>query len=247
MPTERPPLDPRRFATAVGTALARHDRSQADLARAAEVAPSSVSRYLAGTLTPSRDVAQRILDELGLDWDDVAYASAPPRISEPSSTADVVLVPRDGYASGARSLEEGYVNGSLPTAYDDEDLFDPYPRAEMARMTGMNPDLFRSCSIIGDSLVPEIPPNSRVVYFPIAGYEGDGLYILRIDDAHLVKRVQQFADGTLRLIPFNPAYEPETLTPVREADTDHTYRSTTTGGTSVIRFVGKVVYYPKAA
>ncbi|MEL6442912.1 MAG: hypothetical protein AAFY55_09780 [Bacteroidota bacterium] len=49
-----------------------------------------------------------------------------------------MLVPRDGYAPGARSLEERYVNGSLPSAslpsaYDDEDTFDPYPQAEMAR------------------------------------------------------------------------------------------------------------------
>ena len=230
------PLDPRRFSTTVAAALAERDLSQADLARSVEISRSSVSRYLSGALTPSREVAARILDTLGLNWGDVSTGTT-------ALPASVVLIPRDGYASGARSLEEGYVNGSADTDVLERD---PYSRAELARLTGMNPDRFRSCTIVGDSLVPEIPPNTRAVYVPVEEHRGDGLYVVAIDDAHVVKRVQRLADGTLRLLPYNPAYEPETLTPVKGADTDNTYR-TTTGGTAVVRFVGKVVYYPKAA
>jgi transcriptional regulator with XRE-family HTH domain len=232
------PLDPRRFASAVSAALAEQDRSQAELARTASVSRSSVSRYLSGALTPSREVAARILGALGLDWPDV---SAP----APELPAGVVLIPRDGYASGARSLQEGYVNGAGTAAAEDFER-DPYSRSELARLTGMNPERFRSCTIVGDSLVPEIPPNTRAVYVPVEEHLGDGLYVVAIDEAHVVKRVQRLADGTLRLLPYNTAYEPETLTPVRNADTENTYR-TETGGTAVVRFVGKVVYYPKAA
>ena len=237
------PIDPDRFAAAVSAALAEQDLSQADLARAADVSRSSVSRYLSGALTPSRETAARVLDTLGLAWADVSAAT-------PALPAEVVLIPRDGYARGARSVEEGYVNGDGHAGGDGHAVAalerDPYSRTELARLTGMDPDRFRSCTIIGDSLVPEIPPNTRAVYVPVEEHVGDGLYLVAIDDAHVVKRVQRLADGTLRFLPYNPDYEPETLTPVRDADTENTYR-TGTGGIAVVRFVGKVVYYPKAA
>ncbi|MEM1043496.1 MAG: S24 family peptidase [Bacteroidota bacterium] len=236
------PIDPARFAASVAAALAERDLSQADLARSADVSRSSVSRYLSGALTPSREVAARVLDALELSWDDVAQAAPP-------APANVVLVPRDGYASGAPSAEQGYVNGDghaegepVSSALER----DPYPRDELVRLTGMNPDRLRSCTVVGDSLVPEIPPNTRAVYVPVEDHIGDGLYVVAIDDAHVVKRVQRLADGTLRLLPYNPDYEPETLTPVKDADTENTYR-TGTGGIAVVRFIGKVVYYPKAA
>lgn len=230
------PIDPQRFASAVSAALAEQDLSQADLARSADVSRSSVSRYLSGALTPSRDVAARVLDALELSWDDVAQAAV-------SAQAEIVLVPRDGYASGARSSEEGYVNGDGESSALERD---PYPRDELARLTGMNPDRFRSCTVIGDSLVPEVPPNTRAIYVPMDTHVGDGLYVVAIDEAFVVKRIQRLADGTLKLLPYNPDYEPETLTPVKDADTENTYR-TQTGGIAVVRFVGKVVYYPKAA
>ena len=237
------PIDPARFAAAVAAALAERDLSQADLARSAGVSRSSVSRYLSGVLTPSRETAARVLDTLGLAWADVSAAT-------PALPAEVVLIPRDGYAQGARSVEEGYVNGDGHAGGNGHAVAalerDPYSRTELARLTGMDPNRFRSCTIIGDSLVPEIPPNTRAVYVPVEEHVGDGLYLVAIDDAHVVKRVQKLADGTLRLLPYNPDYEPETLTPVRDADTENTYR-TGTGGIAIVRFVGKVVYYPKAA
>ena len=240
------PIDPDRFAAAVSAALAERDLSQADLARSADVSRSSVSRYLSGALTPSRETAARILGALGLAWADVARTSLP-------GPADVVFVPRDGYAQGAPSAEQGYVNGDgHPDAHVEVEANgaalarDPYPRDELVRMTGMDPARFRSCTVVGDSLVPEIPPNTRAIYVPVEEHVGDGLYLVAIDDAHVVKRIQKLADGTLRLLPYNPDYAPERLTPVRDADTENTYR-TGTGGIAVVRFVGKVVYYPKAA
>ena len=239
------PIDPARFAAAVAAALAERDLSQADLARSAGVSRSSVSRYLSGVLTPSREAAGRVLDALGLAWADVARTLLP-------GPADVVFVPRDGYAQGAPSAEQGYVNGDGHAETVDADTDgaalarDPYPRDELVRLTGMDPARFRSCTVVGDSLVPEVPPNTRAIYVPVEEHVGDGLYVVAIDDAHVVKRVQRLADGTLRLLPYNPDYQPETLTPVRDADTENTYR-TGTGGIAIVRFVGKVVYYPKAA
>ena len=124
--------------------------------------------------------------------------------------------------------------------------YHPYSQSELKRVTGRKPDTLRTCVVVGDSLAPDIPPGTRAVYLPLREHAGDGLYMVAINDGHVVKRVQRLADGTLRLIPFNPAYAEETLTPMKEADTDHLYR-TGAGGTAVVRFVGKVVYYAKSA
>jgi phage repressor protein C with HTH and peptisase S24 domain len=239
------PIDVRRFSEAVGLALAERGTSQADLARQAGLSRSSVSRYLSGALTPSRDSAQRILDALDLAWADVTSGAS-------ALTHDVVLVPRDGYASGARSSGEGYVNsegrshGTALQTLDPSESHDLYARDWLRRVIGISPERCRSCMVVGDSLAPEVAPNTQVLYIPVEEYLGDGLYLLAIDDAHVVKRVQRFADGALELLPYNPAYKPETLAPLKEADTPNTYR-TASGTTAVVRFVGKVVFYPKAA
>lgn len=239
-------IDPKRFGAAVDRALRKKNMSGAELGRAVGLDRATISRIRNGKQVPDRDNAQRILDALGLDWNDVTRPSAHATGERPGEqstaskaepSADVVYVPRNGFA------------GAGPPYHNrppEEPEHDAYPRFELLRLTGMNPEMLRSAVIVGDSHAPEIPPNTRVLYAPVERFLGPGLYVITINEAEQVRKVQQLADGTLLLIPTNPTYRTEELTPIEEADTPNTYR-TAEGRTAVVRCVGKVVFYPKPA
>ena len=204
--------------------------TQQELADHVGVTQPNVSSWLAQRTRPTPENAKAVLDALDLDWEDVQRG-------HPTDEDDgVVLVPRSGFAGGGPPYENA-----------PEDLeVDAYPRSELLRVTGANPDTLRSTVVIGDSLAPEIPPNTRVLFLPVEQVLGPGLYVLTINGAEQVRRVQQRADGVLRLLPINPDYDQETLIPLPDADTPNTYR-TTDGGTATVVCVGKVLFYPKAA
>lgn len=244
--TSQARIDPDRFADALAEQMRARAVSQYGLADLIGVTQATVSAWLNRRRLPSPDSAKAALNALGIDWQAVA---APPNTPPTDGASDrptalpseVVLIPRNGHAAAASAPATGVVNGH------DETEHDAYPRSELIRITGANPDRLRSLTVVGDSLAPEIPPNTRVIYLPLEAFAGDGLYVLEIDEAAIVKRVQHLPGGTLRIKPINPAYDEVELQPLKEADTDNTYRVAETGETSVVRVVGKVVFYPKPA
>lgn len=250
------PISRARFAASVREALRNRRMTQAALAETVGVTPATVSDWVNQKKTPTDDSAERVLNALGLSWSDVIATGHKPATANGTHTrteADttdpasggsaVVLVPHDGHAAAASSTAEGRVSES--TAEPDQD---PYPRHVLQQVTGLaDPSPLRSFTVVGDSLADEISPNARLLYLPLHEYAGDGLYIVEIDGAMIVKQLQRLGGGTLEFIPRNSLYERERFTPVKDADTENTYRSTTTALTSRIRIVGKVVFYPKAA
>ena len=249
-----PPLSealPRRIPADVWARFAPHlsatpkaaDLSQEQIAAHVGVAQQTVSAWLSGRQVPSRSNTVRLVELLDPDPELVErYLLWPLRRDDASTVAPdaVVHVARNGYAAAG--------HGVLNVEADDET--DPYPRRELSRITNLHgPSLerIRSITVIGDSLAPEILPNSRVLYVPSEQYLGDGLYVLSIDGAELVKLLQQLPGGAIRLKPINPIYDQTELHPLRDADTPNTFRETASGLVSQLRFVGKVVGYLKPA
>ena len=224
-------LDRDRFARAVNDAMLRRDLTQADFAASVGVTQQAASDWLGAKKSPSKKNLEKILDLFGLEWDAVR---TPPDTPAPKApTSNVVHVPRTGRAAAG----DGYVN-------DDADIdTDPYPRMELLRITGVSPERLRSILVVGGSLADEIAPNTRVLYLPVEEHVGDGLYVLEVDGAAIVKQVQRLGGGVIDVIPRNPLYERERFVPLPDADTPNLYRSELTGLTSQLRFVGKVVYY----
>jgi phage repressor protein C with HTH and peptisase S24 domain len=224
--------------------------TQADLADAIGAAQPTVSDWLGEKKTPSTRYARAVLDELALGWDDVvesleqgrgAVRRSAPR-KEDLDAADVVLIPRLGHAGAS---DAGVLNGSEAPAYD------AYTRYQIRRLTQENPDRLRSCTVTGDSMEPVLRANDSVVYLPVEEFGDAGIYVFRLDGAHLVKLVQRLGGGALDVIPYNEErYSRERFIPIPypdEADTPNTYRSELTDLTSTIEPVGKVVFYPRPA
>lgn len=236
--TSQARVDPDRFADALSGQMRERGVSQYGLADLIGVTQATVSAWLNRRRLPSPDSANATLKALGIAWDEVAASPGTSTASELKSvpSSDIVLIPRNGRAAAASDAATGVVNTEKETEHD------AYPRSELIRITSANPDRLRSLTVIGDSLAPEIPPNTRVIYLPLEEFGGDGLYVLEIDEAAIVKRVQHLPGGTLRIKPINPVYDEVELRSLKDADTANTYRVAETGETSVVRVVGKVVF-----
>ena len=244
------PISRTRFAEAVTRALRERAMTQGDLADAIGAAQPTVSDWLGQKKTPSTRYARAVLDALALSWDDVMEseeaggdeASPPSPRKEDLDAADVVLIPRLGHAGAS---DAGVFNGHEVPAYD------AYTRYQIRRLTQENPERLRSCTVTGDSMEPVLRANDSVVYLPVEEFGDAGIYVFRLDGAHLVKLVQRLGGGALDVIPYNEErYTRERFVPVPypdEADTPNTYRSDLTGLTSTLEPVGKVVFYPRPA
>ena len=225
-------IDPSRFASALRAALARERWTQADLARELSVSQPTVSDWVNAKKTPGLDNLARLQTVLGLSDESIRVASI-----DEAEQEDIVFVPRVAFAEAG----DGFVN--------DEPLVEErhaYSRRELRRLTNANPDRLMEITVVGDSMAPEIPPSTPVLYRPAHEISDHGIYVLIYDESVIVKKVQRFAGGALKIIPANPEYDAEMLVPVQEADTANTYQSQHTGLTATLRVVGKVVGYFRA-
>lgn len=225
-------IDPDRFASALRAALGRERMTQAALARELDVSQPTVSDWVNAKKTPGIDNLAQLQDVL--DVPDEAICVNPAAGDEDD---DIVFVPRVAYAEAGN----GYVN-SEPLVEERH----AYSRRELRRVTNANPDRLMEITVVGDSMAPEIPPNTPVLYRPSHEISDYGIYVLAYDGNIVVKKVQRFAGGALKLIPANTEYDPEMLVPVLEADTPNTYRSHQTGLAATLRVLGKVVGYFRA-
>ena len=224
-------IDRDRFAETLARALDERGLTQSDLARTLGVTQPTISDYVNGKKTPSRKNLEQLIRLLDLEPADLVAPAEPPLAD------DVVLIPVRGEGASRHIYGDN----------DRDERVHAFSRSELLRLTNRNPERLASFIVSGDSLAPEILPNSVIVYWPQEQFTGDGLYVLKIDGTELAKRVQVLPGGALELLPVNAAYKPELLLPVPNADTRNTYRSQRTELVTTIQVLGKIVAYAKPA
>lgn len=230
-------VDPDRFAAVLGAWLTDHHLSQAEAAERLGVAQSRISTWLAGSAAPGKSTAERILPTMGLALADIAPLPDDGTTPAVLAAHDVVLIPRTGTAGA----------GDLGVPDDGADA-DPYPAGELRRLTGLDPRRFLQATVVGNSMTPGLRAGDKVIYIPMDVIEDHGLYVLNLDGAHLVKKVQRLGGNVLVLISENPEYDRETFIPVEEEGVEpNLYRSDLTNRTATLTVVGKVVWYPTLA
>lgn len=212
------------------------------LAELLDVSSQAISQWRQGKGQPTEENLEALANVLDFDPESVLETSS--RVSQQNAIttkSNAVQVPILGFGSAGG----GYSNGEYPE--QDTLIVDA---TETYRTTGHSAHLLKAMTIVGDSLAPEIAPNTRILYIPTTQYLGDGLYVLSIDGNEIVKRIQVLPGGALEIIPFNPDYHTELLLPVKDKDNPDygsLYRSQRTNLPTIVRCVGKVVQYTKPA
>ncbi len=119
-----------------------------------------------------------------------------------------------------------------------------FSRTMLRQATQTPPDDLMVVSVQGDSMAPELPDGTSAVFSRIQRAGDHGLYVVLYDDALVVKTLQRFAGGALKLTAANPSYDAEMLMPT---DTPRRYRSRSTDLEVNITVLGKVVCYVRPA
>jgi phage repressor protein C with HTH and peptisase S24 domain len=112
-----------------------------------------------------------------------------------------VLLPLYGVQGGAG--EGAMVNGE-----DVEDLL-AFKREWIARELRSSPEQLSLIYVRGESMVPTLNPGDVILVERNHGATvSDGIYVIRMGEALLVKRLQFLPEGELTVTSDNPAYQP---------------------------------------
>lgn len=76
------------------------------------------------------------------------------------------------------------------------------------RQHGLDPAMLSTVEVIGDSMEPTLRDGDEILVERVIGPLRDGVHVVRLDTALLVKRLDTSRPGTLTLISDNRAYPP---------------------------------------
>lgn len=113
-----------------------------------------------------------------------------------------------------------FASAGFGSVVSDELKTDPMAfRTEWLKKEGLSPERLAVIRAKGDSMEPTISNNDIILVYLCNGDAlRDGLYVLRIGDSLLVKRLQFDPFGGLKIISDNPGYETQVVTKDQRAD-----------------------------
>ncbi len=76
------------------------------------------------------------------------------------------------------------------------------------RQRGLDSAMLSTVEVIGDSMEPTLRDGDEILVARLIGMPRDGVHVVRLDSALLVKRLDTSRPGTLKLISDNRAYPP---------------------------------------
>lgn len=192
-------------------------------ARKSGIGESSLRQYLAGGI-PSATIAARIAHAGGvsLDWlvngeeetDRATSIAQVARAEASTPTGDQIppefaLVPR-------LDVEVSAGGGAVNHAEETSQML--AFRSDWLHRNGISPIHAKALTVLGDSMEPTLSSGDVILIdTKVSDVVQPGIYVIRVDDRLLVKRIQPIFGGALKLISENPVYSPEDI-PADKAD-----------------------------
>ena len=208
--------------------VANEFKSANALSKAAGVSQSGMQKWLNGVSEPGRDKLVALAKVAGVSVEWLATGrgpKAPPQdlptglhrpviFNSPNDLSDdYILIPLFDQAAaagdGALALElEHDESGARPSS----ETRLAFLKAWLRGHKGLHPSKLFLLTVAGDSMEPTLSQGDVVlVDRSTKRVTNDGLYIVRLDDSLLVKRVQAMPGGILQVTSDNQAYAPFTL------------------------------------
>ncbi len=85
--------------------------------------------------------------------------------------------------------------------------------ARWLRAQGLDPAMLSAIAVAGDSMEPTLRDGDEILVDRTPRGLRDGIHVVRVDDAVLVKRLDTGRPGAIALVSDNPAYRPLELAP----------------------------------
>jgi phage repressor protein C with HTH and peptisase S24 domain len=198
------------FARRIGSIIPKGSSINA-FAKKAGVNESLLRKYIAGESLPGLEKLIAIARTSGVrvEWlatgegptrPDDGTAQAQPTDSSPVLTADHVYVPLfdvTASAGGGAVVEAELVEDTLA-----------FKRSWLLTELRVRPEDLALVHVEGESMEPTLRPGDLILVNRSDTSVRDGIYLLRLNSALLVKRLQWLPGGKLKVASDNPAYEP---------------------------------------
>jgi transcriptional regulator with XRE-family HTH domain len=175
--------------------LAKTGLQAKEFAKSLDISESVLSKLLAGTRQPSREVLRALAGIYGVDLNEFIFGSGASAVSE---MVYVELIKQE--AAAGRGIEvDDYVeklNIALPYFF-----IAPY-RAERVKAVFVH----------GDSMIDEKIDDGDIVLFNTAETSGENIFVVSVGSTLLVKRISfDVLNGSLSLLSANSAYPPRVI------------------------------------
>lgn len=189
--------------------------SQEEAAEAAKIPLGSVRKYEQGSSKPGSD-ALASLSTLGINANWLLTGEGPMLVAnlnasgEPS--ADYVAVP---LYDGVRAAAD---HGAL-VEHEMAERSVNFSATWLRSTFGARPKDLCMINVTGDSMEPTLRAGDvLLIDCRVLRPDREGIYVVRINDAILVKRVQVLPGGVFRFTSDNPAFQPFNVTPEDESN-----------------------------
>jgi phage repressor protein C with HTH and peptisase S24 domain len=179
------------------------DQPQRTCAKKWDISHGALTSYLNGGTEPNRAVLERIaqIEQVRIEW--LVTGAGPMRADGDELVAEPTMV-RLRYVDARASAGRGAILFGEPAT--ETMAFDARFLAEIS-VKSTSAVVLR---VVGDSAAPTISDGALVIIDTDRTAPRDGgLYVLRVGDELLLKRLQPLVGGGLRLLSDNPAYSPE--------------------------------------
>jgi phage repressor protein C with HTH and peptisase S24 domain len=144
-----------------------------------------------------------------IEWTSASEAPLvlPVLFADSHTTREFQVIPQYRDASAGRGLgtvADRDMNEAGVLAFDKSWMLDTFGRA----------DGLATVRVHGDSMEPTLADGETIVIDThVSKVDTSGVYVIKVGDNVLVKRVQHKLDGTLVIKSDNPQYEPELIRP----------------------------------
>lgn len=229
-------FDMKGFANRLQSLIGRE--SVKSFSRRAGVSDAVTRKYLTGETMPSVGLVSQICGHeprLFL-WLCLGLGEQPEQVSE---IPEVPAYAHAGHSDDTRGFEEPiatysikmqdytlvdcyqvFASAGFGATVSDELKTDPMAfRTDWLKKEGLAPERLAVIRAKGDSMEPTIS-NNDIILVNLCNGDAlrDGLYVLRIGDSLLVKRLQFDVLGGIKVISDNPGYETQVVTKDQRAD-----------------------------
>lgn len=184
--------------------LALSASSDKDFAHKLGINASTVVGYKQRGVVPLEQCI-KIAEQTGvsLDWLILGKGESDKNTAAGKATPSVVLVP----------LYDVPVSAGHGSFFDAENVIQQIPfDSEWLEREELIAGQLACLPIKGDSMSPGLK-TSDIVLVDLTHQRGDGVFVLRLNGALRIKRLQWLADGRLRISSDNPIYETEYVDP----------------------------------
>lgn len=192
----------------------RFNKNLSEMARVIGVRESTLRGWIKGGRRPMPDAIQNMAKKLNveIEWLMTGEKTAPKspekldsgiRLTETSG--DQVRIP----------LVNVYGEAGNGFEFHSEDVVEylSFPRRFFVNNLEVNPDNIQAITVMGDSMVPKLD-HGNIVFLDVSNiHPSDGIYVVSIDGAVLIKKMQILSGKSIKLSSFNPEYEPIVVNP----------------------------------